>query len=57
MACHDHCDKYLNWKMEQDREKAALRAYNNMTWTAAKRRAKWAYIKRDTSGAIKKFSS
>jgi hypothetical protein len=64
IACSDHCPKddrgeygYKAWKAEMAELKKAMKTQNSIAYTAAKRRAKWAYIKRDYSGATKKFSS
>jgi hypothetical protein len=63
-ACSDHCPKdergeygYDAWKAEMAAIKKAMKTQSSIAWTAAKRRAKWAYVKRDNSGAYKKFTS
>ena len=63
LACSDKCPKdargeygYKAWKAEMTAMKNALRMQKSIAWTAAKRRSKWAYIKRDNSGAYKKFT-
>jgi hypothetical protein len=64
IACSDRCPKdargeygYKAWKAELAEFKKAMKTQNSIAYTAAKRRAKWAFIKRDYSGATKKFSS
>ena len=57
-ACHGHCENYLAWKKELEVIKAAEKLERDRECsTYAHRRAKWGYLRKDYSGALKKFSS
>lgn len=67
IACSDRCPKdardeygYKAWRADLEVEKKARKEYYQQVqsaWSEAKKRAKWNSLKRDYSGATKKFSS
>lgn len=57
-TCHGTCHKYKQWTDKRAADKKAFAVYaERYAMTNSKKRAKWAYYRRDCSGAIKKFTS
>ena len=57
--CHCTCQKYKEWKVIHDAEKAARAKYRERyVMTSAQKKAYWASKRRDQYGGVyKKFSS
>ena len=57
--CHSTCQKYKDWKVLHEAEKAAIaKDRNRYSLTYAQKRAFWVARRRDQySGVYKKFSS
>jgi hypothetical protein len=62
-ACHDRCPKdargeygYLAWKHEREEFAKATKLQSSIAWTAARRRAHWASLRRDHPGVKKRFT-
>ena len=57
--CHSTCQKYKDWKVIHEAEKAEIaKRQNRSGWTYAQRRAYWVAMRRDPyKNSTKKFSS
>ena len=57
-GCHGTCPKYKQWSEKRAADKKAQAVYaERYAMTDSKKKAMWAFCRRDYSGANKKFPS